>query len=99
METPISTVSPEKLLYDQWRTNNLLDPTAAQNTVHLGPNLPHSPHPSQAQHQTNTTSERHPRKSSRDNREDVFTFLPYSGKCHQSKVFSLVSSFHIIRDR
>ncbi|CAF4469790.1 unnamed protein product [Rotaria socialis] len=40
METPTLTVSPEKLLYDQWRTISNADPTAVQNTINLGPTVP-----------------------------------------------------------
>ena len=73
METPTLTVSPEKLLYDQWRTTNNLDPTAAQNTINLGPTL------STNQNQSNTNTQRYQRRSPDDRRDDVYTFLPYSG--------------------
>ena len=71
METPALTVSPEKLLYDQWRSNNAMDPAATQNIIHLGPTL------STNQHQSNT--QRYPSRSINDGRDDVYTFLPYSG--------------------
>lgn len=74
METPTFTVSPEKLLYDQWRSTNNADPTVAQNTINLGPTL------SLNQNQGNQNNERYPAPSSRESRDDVFTFLPYSGK-------------------
>ena len=82
METPTLTVSPEKLLYDQWRNTSHLDPTVAQNTIHLGPTL------SLNQNQANLNNERYPPKSSRESRDDVFTFPPYSGKC----TFSFLAS-------
>ncbi|CAF1208220.1 unnamed protein product [Rotaria sordida] len=72
METPTLTVSPEKLLYDQLRTtssNN--DPTAAQNTIHLGPTL------SLNQNQINLSNQRYQDKPPREGPE-VYTFLPYS---------------------
>jgi hypothetical protein len=71
METPTLTVSPEKLLYDQWRTTNTIDPTAAQNIIHLGPT------PSLNQNQPN--AQRYQQGPSTDGRDDVYTFLPYSG--------------------
>lgn len=69
METPTLTVSPEKLLYDQWRSNNT-DPTVAQNTINLG---------STNQNQYNVNNQRYQPGSSQDGRDDVYTFLPYSG--------------------
>jgi hypothetical protein len=74
METPALTVSPEKILYDQWRTTNNFDPTTAQNMIHLGPSL------SANQNQMNSSTERFSRKPLNDNHDGVFTFLPYSGK-------------------
>lgn len=71
METPVSTVSPEKLLYDQWRSTNAVDPAAAQNTIHLGPTL------SVNQQQANT--QRYQQPAAQEGRDDVYTFLPYSG--------------------
>ncbi|CAF4041131.1 unnamed protein product [Rotaria sp. Silwood2] len=71
METPTLTVSPEKVLYDQWRTANNNDPTVAQNTIHLGPTL------SLNQNQSNLTNQRYQEKPSHQGTE-VYTFLPYS---------------------
>ncbi len=73
METPALTVSPEKLLYDQWRTANNIDPITAQNTIHLGPTLSLNPN------QPNTNFQRYQQGSPHDGRDDVYTFLPYSG--------------------
>jgi hypothetical protein len=73
METPPSTVSPEKLLYDQWRSANHIDPTTAQNIIHLGPTS------SINQNQTNTNTQRYQQLPPQDGRDDVYTFLPYSG--------------------
>ncbi|CAF1569314.1 unnamed protein product [Rotaria magnacalcarata] len=70
METPTLTVSPEKLLYDQWRTISNADPTAVQNTINLGPTVPLN------QNQP-TSSQQHQEKLSREG-PDVYTFLPYS---------------------
>ncbi|UJR25322.1 hypothetical protein I4U23_006673 [Adineta vaga] len=72
METPTLTVSPEKLLYDQWRSTNAADPTAAQNTIHLGPTS------SLNQEQTSTSAPHYQQTSPNDGRDDVYTFLPYS---------------------
>jgi hypothetical protein len=72
METPPLTVSPEKVLFDQWRASNNADPTATQNVIHLGPT------PSLQQHQTN--AQRYQQGPSADGRDDVYTFLPYSGR-------------------
>lgn len=71
METPTLTVSPEKLLYDQWRNANNLDPTMAQNTIHLGPTL--------SLNQPVNGSQQYEEKPSNGG-PDVYTFLPYSGK-------------------
>ncbi len=73
METPALTVSPEKLLYDQLRATQSMDPTLAQNTINLGPTL------SLNQNQANVNMQRYQQGSSRDGRDDVYTFLPYSG--------------------
>jgi len=73
METPTLTVSPEKILYDQWRTTNNVDPTATQNIINLGPTL------STNQNQSNANTQRYQQKPSNDTRDDVYTFLPYSG--------------------
>ena len=73
METPTLTVSPEKLLYEQWRTTNNIDPSATQNTINLGPTL------SLNQNQTNTNNQRYSKRATNDGRDDVYTFLPYSG--------------------
>jgi hypothetical protein len=70
METPALTVSPEKLLYDQWRSTNNIDPTTAQNTIHLGPTN---------QILTSPNISRYKEVSSNDGRDNVYTFLPYSG--------------------
>lgn len=72
METPTLTVSPEKLLYDQWRSNNTMDPTSAQTTINLGPTLSTT-----SQYPTN--AQRYPPRPINDGRDDVYTFLPYSG--------------------
>ncbi|CAF0931428.1 unnamed protein product [Adineta ricciae] len=72
METPTLTVSPEKLLYDQWRTTNAADPAAAQTTINLGPTL--SLNPDQAP----TNAPRYREASPRAGGDDVYTFLPYS---------------------
>jgi hypothetical protein len=69
METPTLTVSPEKLLYDQWRAATNADPTAAQNIIHLGP--------TPSLNQANT--QRYQQGPPSDERDDVYTFLPYSG--------------------
>ena len=72
METPILTVSPEKLLYDQWRSTNTSDPNIAQNTIHLGPkpsmNLKTNLPPNTESYSTSST------------RENVFNIPSYSGK-------------------
>ena len=73
METPTLTVSPEKVLYDQWRTATNINPITAQNTIHLGPKSPFN------RNQANDNMARYPEYSSSDGR-DVYTFLPYSGK-------------------
>lgn len=73
METPTLTVSPEKLLYDQWRSTNNVDPTTAQNTIHLGPTVPLN------QNQINANNQRYQPGASHDGQDDVYTFLPYSG--------------------
>jgi hypothetical protein len=83
METPTLTVSPEKLLYDQWRTTNNVDPTTTQNTINLGPTL------SLNQNQTNPNNQRYPQRPPNDGRDDVYTFLPYSGKFHVSSFSAL----------
>ncbi|CAF4667627.1 unnamed protein product, partial [Rotaria socialis] len=70
METPTLTVSPEKLLYDQWRTISNADPTAVQNTINLGPTVPLN------QNQP-TSSQQHQEKLPHEG-PDVYTFLPYS---------------------
>jgi hypothetical protein len=70
METPPLTVSPEKLLYDQWRSANNIDPTVAQSTIHLGPTN---------QILTSTNASRFQEVSSHDAHDNVYTFLPYSG--------------------
>jgi len=72
METPTLTVSPEKLLYDQWRSTNVADPNSTQNTIHLGPTV------SSFNQQQQNTQRYHPPQS-QDGRDDVYTFLPYSG--------------------
>jgi hypothetical protein len=71
METPALTVSPEKLLYDQWRSANNIDPITGQNTINLGPPLP--------LHQISPNIPRYQQGSSQDGRDDVYTFPPYSG--------------------
>ena len=72
METPTLTVSPEKVLYDQWRSNNPIDPVSPHTTINLGPTSS-----SASQHQAHT--QRYPSRSTNNNRDDVYTFLPYSG--------------------
>ncbi|CAF0852377.1 unnamed protein product [Adineta steineri] len=74
METPTLTVSPEKVLYDQWRATNNVDPTAAQNTVHLGPTLSLNPN------QNIPNTQRNQQRSPNDRNDDVYTFLPYSDR-------------------
>ena len=74
METPVLTVSPEKLLYDQWRSTNNADPMSGHTTINLGPTSSLGSYPS------NPTAQRYPPKSLQENRDDVYTFLPYSGK-------------------
>jgi hypothetical protein len=73
METPTLTVSPEKLLYDQWRATNIIDPTKAQNTVNLGPPTALN------QNQLNANIRQSQQKAPHTGGDDVYTFLPYSG--------------------
>jgi hypothetical protein len=72
METPTLTVSPEKVLYDQWRATNNIDPAKAQNTINLGPTTPLNPN------QLNANIRQY-QQPPQNGREDVYTFLPYSG--------------------
>ncbi|CAF0789098.1 unnamed protein product [Didymodactylos carnosus] len=89
METPTLTVSPQKLLYDQWSR----DPTLSRNTIHLGPvkdadqrssaynnNVDNNRIPSILSYQDNhSTSQRYSEKKPQETAEQVYTFLPYSG--------------------
>lgn len=71
METPALTVSPEQILYQQWRNTSQNDPISSQNTINLGrPTAASVVSPS-------TVNER---RSVSSTRENVFTFPSYSGK-------------------
>ncbi|CAF0858843.1 unnamed protein product, partial [Didymodactylos carnosus] len=91
METPTLTVSPEKILYDQWSR----DPTLSQNMIHLGPTFNGSDYhrsPSYDSHKNrnnrnlsgiqdnnNLVSQRYPQNHQQEiNEQQVYTFPSYS---------------------